>query len=101
MNNTSDRIVTTGLGSRSGPLADLEHYEGGQTQLSSPGVVNYQIVSETSSGNNLDSHSNSPLAKSHAKSTNSQGNKSCASKEEQKASKFKEMEIDWEDEDDV
>ena len=101
MSNTSDRIVTTGLESRSGPLADLEHYEGGQSQLSSPGVVNYQIISETSSGNHLDSHSSSHLAKSHVKSASSQGNKNNASKEEQKASKFKEMEMDWEDEDDV
>ena len=103
INNTSNQVSNAGHESSPGPLADLEHYEGGQSQLSNSEVVHYQVIADTSSVNQADSSHTDSITpsvanKNHTKPNNSQTDRTNASKHEPKASKVKEMEMDWEDE---
>ena len=101
MQNAPNEVVNVGAQANSGPLADLEHYEGGQSQLSNSGIDNYQVISNRSTENNLVSQSNesSAITNKHIrKGSGGQSNKNNQSKDKIKGSKVKEMEMDWEDE---
>ena len=83
-NNTSGQLINSRNESGSGPLADLEHFEGGQSQISNTGDVTYQVISEN-----------------HIKNNVSQTTKNNASKKEPNASKVKGLEMDWEDDEEA
>ena len=83
-NHSSGQLMTSRNESGSGPLADLEHFEGGQPQISNTGDVTYQVISEN-----------------HIKTNVSQITKNNASKQEPNASKVKGLEMDWEDDEEA
>ena len=83
-NNSSGQLINSRNESGSGPLADLEHFEGGQSQISNTGDVTYQVISEN-----------------HIKTNVSQITKNNASKQEPNASKVKGLEMDWEDDEEA
>ena len=83
-NNSSGQLINSRNESGSGPLADLEHFEGGQSQISNTGDVTYQVISEN-----------------HIKTNVSQAIKNNASKQEPNASKVKGLEMDWEDDEEA